>query len=180
MNGRNQRQRFRLATTLALVLAIPPSRSLSAEPLNFSLPNLDGTTFVFQDETKDGQLVLFDFWATWCGPCLKSLPAIEKIAAEYAERGLKVYTVNVDSPENHGKIPRFIEKHKLGLPVLLDSTLEMPRRLQLSGVPSTAVFKADSLLHREQGYGSGSDRALRRKLDKLLALFGPQAPDPGQ
>ena len=177
MNGRNQRQRFQLATTLAFVLA---SRSLSAEQLNFSLPNLDGTTFTFQDETKDGQLVLFDFWATWCSPCLKSLPAIEKIAADYAERGLKVYTVNVDAPENHFKIPHFVEKHKLGLPVLLDSTFQLLRRLHLSGVPSTAVFTAEGLLHKEQGYGSGSDRALRRRLDELLILSGSQPPDPGQ
>ena len=157
-----------------------PSLSV-AEQIDFFLPNLDGSTFIFREEVKNRQLVLFDFWATWCGPCVKSLPAMERIAADYAERGVTIYTVNAvnaDVPDDHDKIRPFMEKHKLELPVLLDSTFQLMRGLQMSGVPSTAIFSAEGLLHKEQGYGAGSDAAQRRRLDELLIRFGPQSSVP--
>ena len=177
MNERNRFTHFGFAIVLTVLQSMSPSLSV-AEQIDFSLPNLDGTTFIFQEEVKDRQLVLFDFWATWCEPCLKSLPAMEKIAADYAERGVTVYTVNADVPEDHDKIRPFMEKHKLELPVLLDSTFQLMRGLQMSGVPSTAIFSAEGLLHKEQGYGAGSDKTQRHRLDDLLTRFGPQSSVP--
>ena len=155
-----------------LVAAVPLAVQ---EPPSFSLPRLDGSIFSLKEEVADRQLVLLDFWATWCTPCVKSLPEIERIAADYAERGLTVYTVNADKPEHHEKIRPFLKRHEIELPVLLDSTFPLLRALQFNGVPATVIFSAEGVLHKEMGYGAASDQMTRRRLDALLEQHGPRS-----
>ena len=133
-----------------------------------TLPSLDGSDFSLAEETKAGELLLFDFWATWCRPCIKSMPEVQKIATEFEGRGLKVFTVNVDSPRNRAKIRPFMKRYQLDMPVLLDDTYALMRQLHFTGVPATAILSDTEVLYRGMGYGAGSGQMLRRKIDELL------------
>ena len=72
---------------LAITLTVAPPTGAD-EALQFVLPDLDGRQFSLTEELGKGPLVI-GFWATWCKPCVKELPQLQKIAADYEERGVR-------------------------------------------------------------------------------------------
>ena len=133
------------------------------------LENIDGTTFSLDEARKKGPVV-FDFWATWCKPCIKGLPAMQALSEEYAERGVQVLTINIDGPRNLPKVRPFMQRHQIELPVLLDHTNEVLKQFHLAGVPATLIIAPDgAVFYKHQGYRPGDEKKLRTKLDELLA-----------
>lgn len=88
---------------------------------NFTVKNLSGETATL--EKFRGKVVLLDFWATWCKPCVKSMPALQQLHERYSGRGFTVLGVSTDV--NAEKVvPRFIAKRKISYPIFLDSETE--------------------------------------------------------
>ncbi len=146
------------------------ARAEKAPPL--VLEHLDGATFSLVETLKKGPVVL-DFWATWCKPCIKSLPKLQALAEKYAERGVQVLTINVDGTRNLPKVRPFMQRHKLKLPVLLDKTNEVLKQFHLTGIPATLIIAANrTVWYKHQGYRPGDEQKLAAKLDELL---GPLA-----
>ncbi len=132
------------------------------------LENLDGSTFSLAEALKKGPVV-FDFWATWCKPCIKGLPKLQSLSEKYAERGVQVLTINVDGPRNLPKVHPFMQRHKLALPVLLDKTNEVLKQFHLVGIPATLIIATDGTVwYKHQGYRPGDGQKLKTKLDELL------------
>ncbi|MCA9131305.1 MAG: redoxin family protein [Planctomycetales bacterium] len=80
-----------------------------------------------------GKVVLVDFWATWCGPCVKKLPAVNALQEKFADRGLVV--VGVHANQNSEKLPEFMAEHEFSFPVVL-SDGETEKRFAVSQLPS--------------------------------------------
>jgi len=86
---------------------LPPALPRPAP--SFALKNLKGEPVVL--ENYRGQAVLLDFWATWCKPCVKSMPALQKLHEQFAAKGFSVAGISTD--ENGRKaVEPFIKKHK--------------------------------------------------------------------
>lgn len=94
----------------------PAGSQRTPRPLELSLPLLGGGTYSLAGDR--GKVVLLDVWATWCDPCRDSLPLYEDLKREYGPRGFEVYALNVDTDAR--MVTAFVEREKLGLPVLLD------------------------------------------------------------
>lgn len=62
--------------------------------------------------SNKGKVLLVDFWATWCSPCLEELPLLVKLGAKYRDRGLNMVTVSCDEPEEEAKALNVIRQHK--------------------------------------------------------------------
>ena len=138
------------------------------------LEDLDGSTFSLVEALKKGPVV-FDFWATWCKPCIKSLPKLQSLSEKYSKRGVQVLTINVDGPRNLPKVRPFMQRHKLKLPVLLDKTNEVLKQFHLVGVPATLIIAADrTVWYKHQGYRPGDVQKLKAKLDELLGSMKPR------
>ena len=120
-----------------VLLAGAPSDADKA--LQFVLSDMDGREFSLEKEIGAGPLIL-DFWATWCTPCIKELPVLQKISTDYEKRGVRVVTINIDGPHSQAKIRPFIHRHRLKLPVLLDKTGSVIKQFQLIAVPSTVII----------------------------------------
>ena len=134
------------------------------------LENIDGTTFSLDEARKKGPVV-FDFWATWCKPCIKGLPKIQALSKKYAEHGVQVLTINIDGPRNLPKVRPFMQRHNLELPVLLDHTNEILKQFHLAGVPATLIIASDGeVFYKHTDYRAGDEKNLRAKLDELLAI----------
>jgi thiol-disulfide isomerase/thioredoxin len=89
----------------------------------------------------EGQVVILDFWATWCGPCVRALPIITSVADRYKEKGVVLYAVNVqETPE---QISAFLKQHKLDLSVPMDVAGEAAQRYRVRGIPQTVLIGRD-------------------------------------
>ncbi|MFY8053561.1 MAG: redoxin family protein [Armatimonadaceae bacterium] len=86
----------------------------------FSLPTAAGGPLSF--ESIKGKVTLVDFWATWCGPCVKAMPAVQKLHETYAPKGLSVIGISIDE-EGAKKVGPFLSKSKVKYtyPIALDN-----------------------------------------------------------
>src|SRR5689334_21583715 len=95
----------------------------------FSLPALSGSTVALS--SLRGKVVLIDFWAQWCEPCKKELPQLDRLAKQYAGKGVVVVAVNIDKQKENAE--RMVKQLGVSLPVLLDpagsvaSTYDLPK-----------------------------------------------------
>jgi peroxiredoxin len=101
----------------------------------FTLTALDGKTYTLAG--LRGKVVLLNFWATWCPPCRKEMPDMEKLSRAFAGKGLVVLAV---SDEPRETVAPFIEKAGYSFPVLLDPERKVHDAFDVSGIPKSFIF----------------------------------------
>jgi peroxiredoxin len=101
----------------------------------FTLTALDGKSYSLA--ALRGKIVLLNFWATWCPPCRKEMPDMEKLSHAFAGKGLVVLAV---SDEDRGTVAPFIEKQKYTFPVLLDPERKVHEAFDVEGIPKSFIF----------------------------------------
>ena len=84
-----------------------------------------------------GQVVLVNFWATWCPPCRKEMPDLETLHHKFADKGLVILAI---SDEEGSKVQPFIAEQKYTYPVLLDPGGAVNKRFLIQGIPKTVVY----------------------------------------
>jgi peroxiredoxin len=111
---------------------------------DFSLPGLDGKNV--QLSTLKGNVVLLDFWATWCGPCRLTLPHVQKLAEDdsLAKKGLRVF--GVDNAESKELIQSYLADNQFSFPVLMDASGMMWEKYKLGGMPTAVVIGKDGIV----------------------------------
>jgi peroxiredoxin len=114
----------------------PVSRPADAiEAWDLELSDLAGRTVRIRD--LRGQVVLLNFWATWCAPCRDEMPGLATLARELGPRGLAVIGVNYK--ESKREVQAFVQEQKLGFPVLLDDGGQVAKRYQVFALPVTVL-----------------------------------------
>ena len=114
-----------------------------------------------------GSVVILDFWATWCGPCVASLPHLNKIYTDLQKDGLKVYALN--QREDKQKVADFITNKNLTIPVLLDKEGNVAKQYLVTGIPQTVVIGKDGIVKKVLiGTGPDSEEMLRKAVDGAL------------
>ena len=133
----------------------------------------DVTLATFPDAGKHsfaadvGQVVVIDAWATWCAPCVRSLPLLQKLRHDYSQRGVRVYAVSVD--EDRAQIAKFLAGAKVQLPVLLDpGGFVLEDRLKLRQMPTTWVVDRTGRVRYTQESFDGNLDDIREQVDALL------------
>jgi len=97
---------------------IPPELPRPAP--DFVVESLDGKNVAATD--FKGKVVLVDFWATWCKPCEKIMPQIQKLYDKYGDSGFTVAGISIDEDEDRAaKVAKFLNKHDVSYPVYLDA-----------------------------------------------------------
>jgi peroxiredoxin len=146
--------------------ATPPSAAL---PPDFELPRLDGGTERLSDHFgKD--VVLIDFWATFCKPCLRSMPELDALYRMHKEKGFVVLGVSIDGPGSTAEVKAEVTRLGVSFPILLD---QESRAISLYNARASAPFSVligrdGRVLTKREGYTTGSHEAVTRDIETAL------------
>ncbi len=132
----------------------------------FSLPSLKGSTVTLS--SMHGKVVLIDFWAQWCEPCKKELPQLDRLAKEYAPKGVVIVAVNIDKQRDNAE--RMVKQLGLSLNVLLDPAGSVAGTYDLPKMPTSFVVdKKGFVRYVNAGFDGPQDVArFKQELDDLL------------
>ena len=159
----------RMAFVFFLLSFIAAATYAGTPPL-FELKTLDGDQYKLEDDLGKSMIIL-DFWATWCKPCVRELPHINKIYETYKDSGLKVYAISTDNASSKSKIRPTMKRHKLTIPVLLDPSNEVIRKYNpTKTIPYLVVIGKNGETIREfSGYKPGDEKIVEELVAKELA-----------
>lgn len=154
---------------LFVIALIFSGRALALEPdqdvPDFTLKAMTGENLRLEE--MRGQVVLINFWASWCGPCRQEMPVLQKIHTRYEPLGFTVLGVNVD--EEPKKAERIAERMNLDFPLLLDSKQKVSESFDVNAMPFTVLVDRDGVVrYIHRGYKPGDEAHYVNKLKPLL------------
>lgn len=135
---------------------------------NFKLKNLNNQTVSYV-ELKGNKLTVMDFWATWCKPCVKSIPKFIEMNDEFESEGVQFLGISIDGPRNLSKVKPFAKSLGINYPILLDMDNNVMTRFRVQAVPTLLIINSDDkivLFH--EGYKPGEEKLIRKEILKLL------------
>ena len=157
-----------LAATFALAALAPASAATPAansKAPDFTLRGADGRN-VRLDELR-GQVVLVNFWATWCGPCREEMPRLDTLYQKYHKSGFVLLGVNVDDDPRTALATA--AKLNVSFPVLLDTDKKVSKLYDLNTMPSTVVIDRDGKMRfLTRGYRAGTEGDYEKQIRGLL------------
>jgi peroxiredoxin len=154
-----------LAGCIALLAPLAAGATEEGKPApDFTLKSVTGKNLKLSEMT--GNVVLINFWASWCGPCREEMPLLNALHNKYAPLGFSVLGVNVE--ENGDAAKGFLKDFPVDFPVLLDSVNQVSKQYQVIAMPTTVVVDRDGKVrYLHQGYKAG-DEAKYQKMVKAL------------
>jgi len=129
------------------------------EQADFTLTDLGGKTWTLKEQR--GKVVVLNFWATWCPPCRKEMPDLEKLYQQFKDQGLVILAI---SDEDAGKVKPFIAQQRVTYPILLDPGRKVNELFQIEGIPKTFVYDRTGKL-----VAQSIDMRTRRQFLEMLA-----------
>jgi cytochrome c biogenesis protein CcmG, thiol:disulfide interchange protein DsbE len=122
---------------------------------DYAALSLDGDTV--QLASFLGEVVLLNIWATWCLPCVREMPALQRLHEELGEQGLRIVAVSVDAPRGAlgvfgqpgGDVAEFRERFGITFTVLHDPSGRIQSEFQVNGLPTTFVIDRDGRIQRK-------------------------------
>jgi peroxiredoxin len=131
---------------------------------DFTLTDLKGKRWTLKD--LRGQVVLVNFWATWCPPCRKEMPDLEALYQRFGPHGLVILAI---SDEEAAKVEPFIAEHKVSYPILLDPGRKVNELFQVEGIPKSFLYDRNGSMVAE-----AIDMRTEKQFLEMLARAGIQ------
>jgi len=134
---------------------------------NVKLDTLDGKSFDLA--SLKGDVVLMDYWATWCPPCRASLPHINDISKneDYKSKGLKVFAINSKEPKPTAQ--KYVDDNKFSFAVPMDTTGAFGKDYLVRGIPTTVLVGRDGNIKKVFiGFGEGSEKEIIKAVEAAL------------
>jgi len=139
-------------TTVAAVHA--HAVAIQDEAPDFTLKSLEGSNLRLEEYR--GQVVLINFWASWCGPCRQEMPLLDRLHHRYEDTGFAVLGVNVEGEVKPAQ--EIVDKTNVTFPVLIDEDQKVSEMYDLEAMPSTVVVDRDGVVrYIHRGYKPGDE-----------------------
>jgi thiol-disulfide isomerase/thioredoxin len=133
---------------------------------DFTLKLMQGGDFHLADQK--GKIIILDFWATWCGPCMQAMPQVVGVAREFEGQQVELVTVNLE--ENPERIGQTLERLKLSPTVALDQDGAVADKYSATSIPQTVIIDRDGKIVRLfVGGGPQVDELLRKALQEVIS-----------
>lgn len=140
---------------------------------DFVAAELGGTDITLSD-FRNREVVMLDFWATWCQPCILGMPSLQAMHEEFDERGLEILAVNLG--EDPDTVSEFMEDWAYTFRVVMDPDELVSGKYGVRGIPQLVVVDLDGrVAHIELGYAPDLAEAREKRLRELLERLAPAA-----
>lgn len=140
--------------------------NLATAPFELRFRALDGRPVDLAE--LRGRVVLFDFWASWCQPCLEELPFIKSLAAKYEEAGLSIIGISLDQEGARSQFTRLVAEHGVTWPQHFSGQGwrdDLARTFTITAIPDTRLFDQQGLLVKAGLRGEALEQEIRRLLN---------------
>ncbi|HEY7377501.1 MAG TPA: TlpA disulfide reductase family protein [Steroidobacteraceae bacterium] len=132
---------------------------------NFTLDSIAGKQVALNQ--LRGQVVMINFWATWCGPCRQEMPLLEQMYRKYRPMGFTLLGVNVE-PDSSGAA-NWLKETPVSFPILFDRENQVSKLYNVSGMPSSVfIDRKGNIRSLHRGYKAGDENEY---LDQVRALI---------
>jgi len=152
----------------AIIFAAHASASsvvLSEEAPDFTLKTLEGSNLRLEEYR--GQVVLINFWASWCGPCRQEMPILDRLHKRYEDTGFAVLGINVEGEAEPAQ--KIVDKTNVTFPVLIDEGQMVSELYELEAMPSTVVVDRNGVVrYVHRGYKPGDEAKYVEVVKKLI------------
>lgn len=157
---------------IILTYALFQTFGLEAQTVrNFTLKDLQNKNRNFE-ELKGDKLTVIDFWASWCKPCMKAVPELNKIYLASVKKGVNIVGINCDGPRSASKVIPLTKALKIEYPVLTDINSQLMKELNLSAFPTLIIVNSQGkIVWIHEGYVQGDEKIIQSEIDKQLELL---------
>jgi peroxiredoxin len=154
---------------VAMGLSAGSADAAGEEAGDFTLRDINGEQVSLSQYR--GKVVLMNFWATWCAPCMLEMPHLQTMYTELQEQGLVVLSISIDDARASSKVKPLIKKNGYTFPVLLDKETTVVSRFNPGKeVPYTMIVDREGrIVERHAGYNPGDEKELRAQVERILA-----------
>lgn len=161
-----QRTFIALLACVSTLLSFSAAADIVGQPApDFALRSMKGPSMRLSEHL--GEVVVINFWATWCGPCRQEMPLLDELYGKYQRAGLILLSVNID--ETAEPAIEMAQTLKVSYPVLFDTRKEVSRAYDVSAMPVTVlVDRAGVVRYVSEGYKPGYEKRYTEKLRELL------------
>lgn len=114
-----------------------------------------------------GNVVMLNFWASWCGPCKQEMPLLDELHKRYSKAGFTIIGVNVEKDPNKAK--KVLQDIPVSFPVLFDTESTVSKLYDVSAMPTTVMIDRDgNIRHLHKGFKPGYEEEYRKQIKKLI------------
>lgn len=163
---------FKLCTRLFLMLSLlmtgasySSAATISGKAPNFTLKSISGKNLKLSEYR--GQVVMINFWASWCAPCRQEMPLLEDLYKKYKGLGFTLLGINVE--QDSSKAKTLLRNIKVSFPILFDNKNKVSKLYKVSAMPTTVIVDRDgNLRYLHKGYKPGYERDYQKQVRTLL------------
>ena len=158
-----------LIKTALLLLGIAVSTISSGQALEyFSLEDLEGEWQTF-DDLKGSKVTVIDFWATWCGPCVKAMPKLNTLYEELVEEGVAVIGISCDGPRSVGLVDPVVNSMSITYPILKDIDCELKNAHGYQDFPTLLILdNQGEIAFVHEGFRTGDEKEIKEHIRSML------------
>jgi thiol-disulfide isomerase/thioredoxin len=158
-----------MKTLIIISFALFASFGVTAQTVtNFEFKNIENKAQTYS-ELKGEKLTLIDFWATWCKPCNKAIPELNKIYSLYKDKGVEIIGINCDGPRSVSKVGPLSKSLKIQYPVLIDINSELKTELNIIVLPTLVMVNTKGkVVWIHEGFVAGDEEIIIAEIEKQL------------
>ena len=157
---------FSVLAMTTLVASLAYAAALSGPAPGFALQSLEGEPMSLS--SQKGNVVMINFWATWCVPCRQEMPQLQALYERYRGLGFELLAVNVEKDNSEGA-RKWLEETPVTFPVLLDPNNEVTKLYKVQTMPTTVLIGRDGTMRFiHHGYKPGYENEYQTQVRALL------------
>lgn len=145
--------------------AFAETKKLSGAAPDFTLKSRAGKNLRLKE--LRGQVVMLNFWASWCGPCRQEMPLLDQLYQRYSRAGFTILGVNLDASPADAN--RYLKKTDVSFPILYDTESSVGETFHVSAMPTTILIDRNgNLRYQHKSYKSGDEEKYRQYIRELI------------